>query len=136
MATATKMTPSKKTPDAPRRNRAKTPAQAAKVPDAGDAQTLPGALKKKELIDAVAAATGQKRADVKRTIEATLTTLGREVAAGRSVQTPELGRLKVIKHKDTPGGPLAVCRFRGPRVRDAAVDGSQKSNLDGGVQEG
>lgn len=99
------------------------PAKTTKAPAApapqSDAQVLPADLKKKELIEAVTAATGQKRSEVKLVIEATLASLGRELTAGRSVQTPELGRLKVVKTKDTPGGPVAICRFRGPKAKAA-----------------
>lgn len=79
--------------------RAKTKPQIE--PEAAAAVPAPagGSLKMKDLIDAVAKATGGRKAEVKTTVEATLAALGDTLGAGKSLAIPPLGKLRVVKAK-------------------------------------
>lgn len=65
-------------------------------------------LKLKDLIDSVAAATGGKKPDVKKTVEATLAALGEALATGKPLTVPPLGKLRVVKNK----GPALTLKLR------------------------
>jgi len=56
-----------------------------------------GGLKTKDLIDTVAAATGAKKPEVKKIVEATLMAIGRALATGNDMLVPPLGKLRVVK---------------------------------------
>ncbi|KAF0117031.1 MAG: hup3 [Rhodobacteraceae bacterium] len=66
------------------------------------------AMKLKDLIESVAAATGGKKPDVKKTVEATLHAIGEALATGRSLAVPPLGKLRVVKNK----GPALTLKLR------------------------
>lgn len=57
------------------------------------------AMKLKDLIDAVAQSTGGRKPEVKATVEATLSALGKALTAGQAVAVPPLGKLRVVKTK-------------------------------------
>jgi hypothetical protein len=86
------------------------PAPAAKAPD--------GALKFKDLVDSVALATGGKKPDVRKTIQATLAALGEALASGRALVVPPLGKLRVVKSK----GPALTLKLR-------RIDGTKAAGL-------
>ena len=65
------------------------------------APTSGAPLKLKDLVDMVAAATGGKKPDVKKTVEATLLALGEALATGKALTVPPLGKLRVVKNKGT-----------------------------------
>ncbi|MFN5998166.1 MAG: HU family DNA-binding protein [Paracoccaceae bacterium] len=81
---------------------------ALKVVEAAAAAEPKAALKLKDLIDSVAAATGAKKPDVKKTVEATLHALGEALATGKSLSVPPLGKLRVVKNK----GPALTLKLR------------------------
>jgi hypothetical protein len=56
-----------------------------------------GPLKVKQLIDQVAAATGLKKPEAKKAVEATLSALGTALAAKTNLVVPPLGKLRVAK---------------------------------------
>lgn len=58
-----------------------------------------GTVKLKDLIDGVAAATGGKKPEVRKTVEATLAALGEALATGKALTLPPLGKLRVVKNK-------------------------------------
>ena len=66
----------------------------AKSPSAG---VRDGGIKTKDLIDTVAAATGAKKPEVKKIVEATLLAIGRALATGNDMVVPPLGKLRVVK---------------------------------------
>ncbi|MES2916848.1 MAG: HU family DNA-binding protein [Pseudomonadota bacterium] len=66
------------------------------------------ALKLKDLVDSVAAATGARKPEVKKAVEATLHALGEALAAGKSLAVPPLGKLRVVKNK----GPALTLKLR------------------------
>jgi hypothetical protein len=82
---------------------------ALKVVEADAIPEVKGAgLKLKDLIDSVAAATGAKKPEVKKTVEATLAALGEALATGKSLAVPPLGKLRVVKNK----GPALTLKLR------------------------
>jgi Bacterial DNA-binding protein len=81
---------------------------ALKVVEPAAAAEPKAAFKLKDLIDSVAAATGAKKPDVKKTVEATLHALGEALATGRSLAVPPLGKLRVVKNK----GPALTLKLR------------------------
>lgn len=73
-----------------------------------EAATAQVGLKLKDLIDSVATATGGKKPDVKKTVEATLAALGEALATGKALSVPPLGKLRVVKNK----GPALTLKLR------------------------
>ncbi len=73
-------------------------------------------LKLKDLVEQVAAATGGKKAEVRRTVEATLAVLGAALAAKSTLVAPPLGKLRVAKAAD---GVLTL-KLRLPSVPQGA----------------
>ena len=59
-----------------------------------------GALKKKDLIDRVLAATGARKKIVKDIVEATLTVLGDALSKGEMLNVPPFGKAKVSRPTD------------------------------------
>jgi hypothetical protein len=72
--------------------------------DAGGSSALADVtamLKVKDLVDSVAEATGSKKPEVRKTVEATLAALAGGFAAGRAMNFPQLGKLRVVKNNGT-----------------------------------
>lgn len=92
--------------------RSKTPAAAAKpelvVVAPSTAPQTEGGLKLKDLVDSVVAATGGKKPDVKKTVEATLAALREALVSGKALTVPPLGKLRVVKAK----GPALTLKLR------------------------
>lgn len=74
------------------------PALKAVEPAVPPAASGPG-LKLKDLVDSVALATGGKKPDVKKAVEATLAALGEALSSGKALAVPPLGKLRVVKNK-------------------------------------
>lgn len=58
-----------------------------------------GMMKLRDLIEAVAGATGGRKPEVKATVDATLAALGEALATGKTLAVPPLGKLRVVKTK-------------------------------------
>ncbi|QJF51435.1 HU family DNA-binding protein [Roseobacter ponti] len=69
-------------------------------------------LRKKELIEKVVLRSGIRKRDAKPVIEAMLEELGMAVGEGRGLVLPPMGRLKIIRQKDTANGQVTVIRAR------------------------
>ena len=69
-------------------------------------------LKKKELIDRVAVASGLKKPQAKAAIEATLAILGEALEKGDAMNLEPLGKVKVQKEKDAGAARVYACRIR------------------------
>ena len=108
--TDTKKKPAKAAPTAkPAKPAASASAPALKVVEPAAApETASNALKLKDLIDSVAEATGAKKPDVRKTVEATRAALGEALATGKSLTVPPLGKLRVVKTK----GPALTLKLR------------------------
>ena len=94
------MPPSKS--DEPKSKPGKGKVTAIRLVDETDAPPkgpAPGtALKLKDLVDIVAATGGGKKAEVRKTVEATLAALGKALAAGSPANLPGFGKLRVVKN--------------------------------------
>ncbi len=77
-----------------------------------------GGLKLKDLIDSVVAATGGKKPEVKKTVEAALAALREALVSGKPLMVPPLGKLRVVKTK----GPALTLKLR-------IADGAKASGL-------
>lgn len=108
--TTTVNTTTRKTPVA-----RKTPAKKLETTQpvaAAPEAPVPSDLRKRELIEAVVLRSGVKKRDAKPVIEAMLAELGENLAAGRDLTLPPLGKVKVAREKDTPNGRVIVVRVR------------------------
>jgi hypothetical protein len=108
-----------RTPKDPEKKPAKTEKPAPKAKPAAkpslkvveaeaEATSSQAGLKLKDLIDSVATATGGKKPDVKKTVEATLAAIGEALATGKALTVPPLGKLRVVKNK----GPALTLKLR------------------------
>lgn len=78
------------------------------------------ALRKKELLDTVALKTGMKRAEVKKVIEAALTTMGLALQDSRDLNLQPFGTVKINRERKLPDGKVVVARIR--QARDLPTD--------------
>ncbi|MEL6170009.1 MAG: HU family DNA-binding protein [Pseudomonadota bacterium] len=134
----TARTPSKSTtkaaPKRPARPR-KTPTPVAKdvapapAPDVAPVAEVTAqsadVYRKKDLVEAVVAATGQKPRDVKASVEATLTALGISLDRGDTVQMPPLGKIKVTRTVAGSGAQVLTCRIRRTVSRDPLASAAE-----------
>ncbi len=75
------------------------PARAARLAAKAAAKPAGGAavVKLRDLIDTVATATGTKKPEAKKTVEAVLAAIGESLAAKSTLALPPLGKLRVVK---------------------------------------
>ena len=71
-------------------------------------------LKKKELIDTITSNTSEKRAVVKKVVEATLAHLAEQVLAERDMALPPLGKVKPLDTTIVQGAHVVKCKIRVP----------------------
>ncbi len=105
---ATPAKPAAKIKHAADKPTAAKPALAVVESDPTPTTNTGGPMKLKDLIDSVCTATGGKKPDVKRTVEATLHALGEALATGRALAVPPLGKLRVVKNN----GPALTLKLR------------------------
>jgi hypothetical protein len=89
---------------------------ALKVVEAAAPEAKGGILKLKDLIDRVAGATGAKKPEAKKAVEATLSAMGEALATGKTLAVPPLGKLRVVKNT----GPALTLKLRlaeGPKAK-------------------
>jgi hypothetical protein len=86
---------------------------ALKVVEKAAASAKPAGLKLKDLVDQVATATGAKKPDAKKAVEATLTAIAAALKSGSDLTLPPLGKLRVAK---TVGSVLTL------KLRQAGED--------------
>ncbi|WP_163849615.1 HU family DNA-binding protein [Pseudooceanicola aestuarii] len=72
----------------------------------------PELLRKKELLEGVVTRSGIRKRDAKPVVEALLAELGDALAAGRPMQLPGFGKLRVNRIKDSPASRVVVARIR------------------------
>lgn len=68
-------------------------------------------LKLKELVEGVAQSTGQRKSVARDVVQATLAALANGLAAGRDVQLPGVGKLKVTRSKQTGRGQAVMIKL-------------------------
>ncbi len=107
----------------PEKTPQKTPRAAKPRPD-----QKPGeALRKKDLIERVAAASGAKPGDVKKVVEATLALLAEHLGREEAMTLPPLGKLSVAKRKETGKGEVLTLKLRRGGAGDGPGDGAENS---------
>ena len=91
------------------------PVPAAKA--TSDDDDAPDAVfKKNAALDAIVARTDVKRSDAKAAIEAFLEEMASQLAAGRDMQLPPLGKIKLVKSKPTgKGATVHTLKIRQPK---------------------
>jgi nucleoid DNA-binding protein len=79
-------------------------------------------LKKKDMVERVAAASGVKRADARAVLDAALALIGERLAAGDELQLPPLGRLRMLREKDNGRARIATLRLQVAGEDEAGKD--------------
>lgn len=100
----------------PTKTSSTTPTPIAAVPEVASRKPdlTQELLRKKELLDTVTERSGVKRKDVKPVVEALLAVLGETLDAGRQIQVPPLGKVKINRIADKENGNVLICRLRRP----------------------
>ncbi len=65
-------------------------------------------LKLRDLVGKVVATTGVKKPQVRSTIDAVLKELGAALAAGQVLNLPGLGKARVVRAAEVPGGVMTI----------------------------
>lgn len=80
----------------------------------GASKTAPAstAFKVKDLVAAVVAATGGKKPEVKKSVEATLAALADALKRGADLSLPPLGRARIVKSEGKNGEPVMTLKLR------------------------
>lgn len=82
-------------------------------------------LKLKDFVDRAADRSGVKKKDAKPAIEAALAVLAEAIEKGEELRLPPLGKLKIAKTRDVPGGKMITLKLRtgsGPGAGAAEKD--------------
>lgn len=69
-------------------------------------------VKVKDLTDRVVAASGGKKAEVRKAVDAVLQSLADALEKGEVLALPPLGRLSLVKRKTTPKGDVMTLKLR------------------------
>lgn len=91
------------------------------------------ALKKKDLIAKVCEASGVKRSEAKKVIEATLKELGDALQREEELNLPPLGKMSVNRVREGSGAHIVVAKLRRPKAMlegDANAEISSESDVD------
>lgn len=83
-------------------------APVAAVTDAGSVVQT----KFKDLVERVAAASGQKPKDVRDVVAATLAELGKAIELGEALNLPPLGKIKLVRSRDLAVGASLTLKLR------------------------
>lgn len=102
----------KASPAGPKAAARAAPAGAGAPADPGSGTDGVGTLRKKDLLQRVAAVTGGKAGAVKGPVEATLAILGEALARGMALNLPPLGKVKVTRSRGEGAGALLQLRLR------------------------
>ena len=97
-------------------------------PAKGDADAVKsgnGALKKKDLLERVTAATGGKKKDVKEVVEATIAVLGAALQSGEGLNLPPFGKARVAKSKGEGASRAMTVKLRGAGAKRVEKDRKQ-----------
>lgn len=77
-------------------------------------------VKKGDMLDRMVAKGDLKRNQAKAALEAALEVLGDALAAGETLNLPPLGKVKVVRHKDTDSADIYTLRVRRGKAMLAA----------------
>lgn len=115
MSTIKKPVSDRKTPTTskPKSSRTGSLSPGAEVSDSDPTGTMPdNVMKKKELIDKAVARSGIKKKDAKLVVEALLAEVGEALAAGRDLNLPPLGRVRINRQKELANGRVIIVKVR------------------------
>lgn len=87
-----------------------------------DVPAPPIQLKKKELVDRVAARAGLSRNAARPVVEAMLAELGAALATGGDMNLPPFGKFRIVREKDAAKGRTFVVRIRQPGNMGTAAE--------------
>ncbi|MEM7471024.1 MAG: HU family DNA-binding protein [Pseudomonadota bacterium] len=111
-------TPVRKAPVSARRSSTKAatkrPAviKSPELPVAAAPEAATGEVNKRELVERLMAETGMKKGQARGALEAVLGTLGQVLSEGKHISAAPLGKVKLVRKKDTPNGELVVLRVK------------------------
>ena len=104
-------------PAAPKRSRTKAAitkpvaaAKAARVAAVPDTATKE--ITKKALVEDFMEESGMKKGDARRAVDAMLVVLHKALHDGNDIAAAPLGKIKIVRKKETPNGQLAVLRVK------------------------
>lgn len=69
-------------------------------------------VRRKELVERIAAKSGKKPNLIKSVLDAVLLELGDALSSGESIRVQPLGQLSVNRRKELPDGEVLVCKLR------------------------
>lgn len=69
-------------------------------------------LSKQELLERITTESGMKKGEARAALDAVLTALRGALAEGLDISAAPLGRIRLVRKKDTPNGELAVLRVK------------------------
>jgi DNA-binding protein HU-alpha len=69
-------------------------------------------LSKRQLLDRIVTESGMKKGDARTVLDAVLSGLRDAIADGHDIAASPLGKIKLVRKKDTPNGELAVLRVK------------------------
>jgi nucleoid DNA-binding protein len=123
--------------DMARRDDAETGAEAAETEaGAGAGGRAQGpVLRKKGFVDAVTAASGQKKSVVRPVVEAVLAELGAALARGEALILPPLGKMIVARTRDRGAADVLTLKLRRGKPGAAAEPGAEAEAEDGEPRE-
>ena len=83
-------------------------------------------IKKKDFVEQVAAAAGAKKGEARSVVDAALAIIADRVLAGDELNLPPLGKLRLMKEKDTGKARIATLRLQvapGEEASDPLAEG-------------
>lgn len=69
-------------------------------------------VNKKALVERFMAESGMKKGDARRAVDAMLNVLSAAIHEGKDIAAAPLGKIKIVRKKQTPNGELAVLRVK------------------------
>ncbi|GFE63684.1 HU family DNA-binding protein [Litoreibacter roseus] len=87
-------------------------AEGASVQNAPDRASSGIEVRKGDLVDRMMAASGMKKGEARRALEASLAVLGAALREGHDINAAPLGKIKITRQKETQNGRLAICRVK------------------------
>ncbi len=69
-------------------------------------------LSKRQLLDRIVTESGMKKGDARTALDAVLAGLRNALADGHDISAAPLGKVRLVRKKDTPNGELAVLRVK------------------------
>lgn len=69
-------------------------------------------MTKKDLVESMMSATGMKKGEARRALEATMSAVADALKEGKDLAVPPLGKIKIARTKETPNGKLVVLRAK------------------------